>query len=737
MSEPRGATSNLNTARPLLTVSVRYEHDVVLARQRARQIGEILGFGQHDQVRIATAVSEITRNAFLYATNATAEFSLLAQQPAGLEIRISDRGPGIPNLEQILAGQYISTTGMGMGILGARRLMDRFEIESTPDGTTVWLVKHLPPLSVESSRDAAATVAEKLMRQAPQGAMEELQHQNQELITTLGELEKRQSELAQLNKELEDTNRGVVALYAELDERADYLRRASELKTQFLSNMTHEFRTPLNSILSISRLLLDRVDGELSREQERQVKFIQKGANDLSELVNDLLDLAKVEAGKIKVRPIEFTVSTLFGALRGMLRPLLAHNSSVDLVFEEPSGFPELQTDESKVSQILRNLISNALKFTPSGEVRVRAWFDHHDARAVFAVSDTGIGIALGDQERIFQEFSQVEGAHQAGKRGTGLGLSLSRKLAELLGGTLTVQSELGAGSTFVLRLPPQYSGPTEVSIAPEMTTEIDPVRRPVLVVEDNRETLFVYEKYFKGTGFQPVPARTVRQAQQILERCRPVAVILDVLLSHENTWAFLMELKRQESTRDLPVLVVTVIENQQRAMALGADDFHSKPIDRQWLLSRLNELAGATPEEVLVIDDDEASRYILRGFLGETRFQVVEAASGHEGLRLAREHKPSAIFLDLVMPDLQGAEVLELLKNDPETRHLPVILHTDKILGDDERSGLTASCVAIIPKNHVNRAVSQKLIHEALVQATSNMPGTQQGNQDPETRSE
>jgi signal transduction histidine kinase/DNA-binding response OmpR family regulator len=722
MSKLRQASSTRNSALPLLTVAIRFEHDVVLARQRARQIGEMLGFSQHDQVRIATAVSEITRNAFMYAKQASAEFALLPNTPSSLQISIADQGPGIASLEQILNGHYVSRTGMGMGILGARRLMDEFAIESAPGkGTTVRLVKRLPAPASAWGRSAVARLADDLMKEPPEGAMQELQHQNQELLSTLSELEKRQVELAQLNKELEDTNRGVVALYAELDERADYLRRASELKTQFLSNMSHEFRTPLNSILSISRLLLDRVDGDLSHEQERQVRFIQRGANDLSELVNDLLDLAKVEAGKITVHAADIKVTNLFGALRGMLRPLLAHNSSVDLIFEDPTAFPELHTDENKVSQVLRNLISNALKFTSKGEVRVRASLEPGERLAAFTVSDTGIGIAQDDQARIFEEFSQIDGPHQEGKRGTGLGLSLSRKLAELLGGTLTVRSELGIGSTFTFRVPLRYSGPAEVSIAPEVTAEIDPTRRPVLVVEDNRETLFVYEKYFKGTGFQPIPARTLKQAQQILERCRPAAVILDILLSHENTWAFLIELKRQETTRDIPVLVVTVIENQQKALALGADDFHTKPIDRQWLMNRLERLAcGSRSDEVLVIDDDEASRYILRGFLGDTRFRVTEAATGLEGLRLAREHKPAAIFLDLVMPDLGGVETLDLLKKDSATRSVPVIIHTDKVLTDQERSRLLEDCVTIIPKNHVDRTASVNRIREALLQATS-----------------
>ena len=239
-----------------------------------------------------------------------------------------------------------------------------------------------------------------------------------------------------LNRELEDTNRGVVALYAELDEKADHLRRADELKSRFLSNMTHEFRTPVNSILGLSSLLLDDRQ-RLGREApSRRSLYIRKAAEQLSELVNDLLDLAKVEAGKTVVRPAEFSVENLFGALRGMLRPLLL-NQSVSLVFEDATALPPLYTDEGKVSQILRNLISNALKFTERGEVRVTAGrAGCGRVRSRFSVADTGIGIAPQDQARIFEEFTQLEHRLQSQVRGTGLGLPLSRRLAELLGGT-------------------------------------------------------------------------------------------------------------------------------------------------------------------------------------------------------------------------------------------------------------------------------------------------------------
>ena len=232
-----------------------------------------------------------------------------------------------------------------------------------------------------------------LAADGPADAMAEISRQNQQILLQLEELRARQEDLQRLNQELQDTNRGVVALYAELDERADHLRRADELKSKFLSHMSHEFRTPLNSILALSRLLLARSDGELTAEQETQVRFIRKAAENLTELVDDLLDLAKVEAGKTVVVPSPFTAASLFGALRGMLRPLLV-GDAVALVFDDPPDVPPLDTDEGKVSQILRNFISNAIKFTEQGEVRVWATADRQADTVSFHVRDTGIGIA-------------------------------------------------------------------------------------------------------------------------------------------------------------------------------------------------------------------------------------------------------------------------------------------------------------------------------------------------------
>src|SRR5690606_16580824 len=283
--------------------------------------------------------------------------------------------------------------------------------------------------------------------------LEELQVQNQELLQALAELRTRQEQLSALTAELEDTNRGVVALYAELEEKADALRRADEMKSRFLSNTSHELRTPLSSIQALCQLLLQRVDGDLSVEQEKQVQFISSATASLSELVNDLLDLAKIEAGKVELHPSSFRVSDLFSTLRGILRPL-CQDQSVELVFDEPHESLLLHSDEGKVAQIIRNFVANSLKFTEHGAVRVFAELEQDQQHLRIAVADTGIGIRSEHLELIFEEFSQIENPLQKRAKGTGLGLPLCRKLATLLSGRVEVQSALGEGSLFSLVLP-------------------------------------------------------------------------------------------------------------------------------------------------------------------------------------------------------------------------------------------------------------------------------------------
>jgi signal transduction histidine kinase/CheY-like chemotaxis protein len=580
---------------PIVTVPIENEGDVVTVRQRARRLAELLGFERQDQTRIATAVSELARNAFGYAGGGRAEFFIHPNaSPQIFSVRISDKGPGIANLESILDGQYRSQSGMGLGIVGARRLMDHFRIDTEPGkGTLVEIGHNLPGRAAPLVQSKLTEIVSALQKDSTADPLAALREQNRELLQSLEDIRRREEESKQLDQELSDTNRGVVALYAELDERAEQLRQASELKTRFLSHMSHEFRTPLNSILALSRLLLDRIDGDLTAEQERQVGYIRRSAESLLELVNDLLDLAKVEAGKVDVKPVIFTIGNMFGGLRGALKPLLT-SPEVDLMFDIPEQVPDIFTDEAKVTQILRNLISNALKFTERGEVRVTARFDDARGRVDLSVRDTGIGIAPADCERIFDEFSQVETRIQKRVKGTGLGLPLSRSLAGLLGGELTVESVLGQGSIFTLSIPPERGD----------------------------------------------PARARR----------------------------------------------------------GAD---------------------ANRKRVLLIDDDETFRYVMRQIVsGEPRYEFIEANDGDVGLKAAREQNPDVIILDLQMPTVDGFTVLQELIADSRTSVTPVIVSTSMNVSAELKARLPAG-TRVISKNTISRENVSLFLRDATAGAT------------------
>ena len=687
----------------LLLVALEREPDIVLIRKRTRRIAELLGFDRQDQTRITTAISELARNALEYAGGGHAEFRIRDDAPTGaLEILIRDTGPGIADLDAVLSGTRPSEKGMGVGLRGAQRLMDAFHIEApTGVGTTVRVTKSLPARALPVNRAALTRIGQALAADAPADPVDEIRRQNQEMLQQLQELQDRQEALSQLNQELQDTNRGVVALYAELDERADHLRRADELKSKFLSNMSHEFRTPLNSVLALSRLLLARADGELTPEQEKQVQYIRKAAESLTELVNDLLDLAKVEAGKTVVTPVEFAVEDLFGALRGMLRPLLV-SDVVALIFEDAVDLPPLQTDEGKVSQILRNFLSNAIKFTERGEVRVWATADPGVDTVTFHVRDTGIGIAEEDLGLIFEEFGQVTHPMQSRIKGTGLGLPLSKRLAELLGGGIAVQSAPGQGSVFSVTLPRIYHV-AELVEAEEGDWVLDPSRIPVLVVEDNPADAFAVQRVLHASRYQPIVVSTVAAAKRAFERVQPAVVLLDVVLFGDESWRMILGLRQAEATDDTPIIVVSSTSEERKALHLGADAYLRKPIDRESLIEMLDRLSGnRSRTRVLLVDDEEITRYLVRQLLPRGLYDLREAKTGTEGWTQLLNEPPDVLLLDLKMPEMTGFELLDRIRDEASLSTVPAIVLTSAILNPAERERLRRA-VCIMSKSDLS----------------------------------
>jgi signal transduction histidine kinase/CheY-like chemotaxis protein len=537
-------------------------------------------------------------------------------------------------------------------------------------------------------------IVAKLAADGPADAVAEITRQNQQILLQLEELRARQEDLERLNQELQDTNRGVVALYAELDERADHLRRADELKSKFLSHMSHEFRTPLNSIMALSRLLLSRSDGELTAEQETQVGFIRKAAQNLTELVDDLLDLAKVEAGKTTVVASRFSVASLFGALRGMLRPLLI-GDNVALVFDDSHDVPLLDTDEGKLSQILRNFISNAIKFTEKGEVRVWATAEPVADTVSLHVRDTGIGIAAGDIDIIFQEFGQVAHRLQGRVKGTGLGLPLAKKLAELLSGTITVESVVGEGSTFTVTVPRIYNANDPQEVDDDWSVEAGHI--PVLVVEDDPADALAIQRLLAGSIYQPLVARSVRDARRFMQSVRPDAILLDVVLVGDESWRLLLELRGQDMTNDIPVIVTSSTGEARKAVHLGADDYIAKPVDRECLIDALDRVTGRhSTTRVLLVDDEEITHYLVRQLLPRSQYRVWVSRDGRDALDHLPEYRPDVILLDLAMPAMDGFAFLAELRQDTALAELPVIVLTSSVLDPEERTSLSSTSMIL-----------------------------------------
>lgn len=550
--------------RPLVAVEIRLEPDIVLARQRARQIAGLLGFAHLDQTRIATATSEIARNAFQYAGGGRVEFQLDEGPPVGLAIRVRERGPGIRNLDAILEGRHVSDSGMGLGIRGARRLMDRFEVVNNgTGGSWVAMAKYLPAQHAAVRPPEVASLAAALARDVPRGVLEEVQEQNQELLRALQALKDQQAEIAQIHsRELFETNRGVVALYAELEESARTLKRLSDLKSRFLSEMSHELRSPLSSIRSLSGFLLDRSDGDLTAEQEKQVLLIRKAAEELMGLVDDLLDLARVEAGKAVVRPAWFDIQAVFEGLQATIRPTI-ERTTVVLTFDAGPAGMRLYTDEGKLTQVLRNFLSNAVKFTERGEIRVTAQAEPKD-RVRIDVADTGIGIAADDLPRVFEEFGQVENPIQLRTKGTGLGLPLARKLAEVLGGSVSVESRPGVGSTFTVVIPrvyrPDDGEAAEPAPARGEGTSVGPqLPARVLIVDDREDARYAIRSTLLKLGALVVAeAASGAEAIDRARADRPDLVILDLGLPDMTGFQVLDRLQAEPGSRDIPVIIHT-----------------------------------------------------------------------------------------------------------------------------------------------------------------------------------
>jgi CheY-like chemotaxis protein/signal transduction histidine kinase/HAMP domain-containing protein len=548
---------------------------------------------------------------------------------------------------------------------------------------------------------------------------EALQTSEEELRVQAEELQATNEELRQNSDELEAQQREISQAHDELARKASQLEQTSRYKSEFLANMSHELRTPLNSLLILSRSLAENRQGNLDADQTEAAETIHQSGRNLLELINDILDLSKVEAGKLRVEATAITVDGLVRSLRRNFDPL-AGEKGLQFVVSVGEGLaPELHTDGARLEQILRNLLSNAFKFTAQGEVRLEIARPGSDLplrsdtldpehSIAFAVQDQGIGIPADKRDRIFQAFEQVDASTSRVYGGTGLGLSISRHLATLLGGEIHLWSEEGRGSRFVLVVPRQMPGAQPApnappTVAPEpLPQRRTPAPRPeapdILIIEDDTAFARILEQEARRRGYDTRIANDGEAGLASATARPPTGILLDIGLPGMDGWAVLERLKQQPQTQDVPVHIISAADDDGRAAAMGAAGYLSKPVDVDALSGLLDSVGpGSAIKRVLVVDDDKAARQAIDELLGRQTLKIVYAEDGAKALATLAKQDFDCVLLDLNLPDMSGFDLLDRLSE--KTGHAPVIVFSARELTDEETRRLRAHTDSIIIK--------------------------------------
>jgi CheY-like chemotaxis protein/signal transduction histidine kinase/CHASE3 domain sensor protein len=567
---------------------------------------------------------------------------------------------------------------------------------------------------------------------------EELEEQGRALRESQAHLEVQQSELEQINSQLEEQTQllehqkdELARAQVILSARSDELQRANEYKSEFLANMSHELRTPLNSTLILAKLLADNKDGNLTPVQVKFARTITSAGNDLLALINDVLDLSRIEAGKVELAPEQISVAATVESLVKTFQPIAEQNHLRFSWVVEPGVPEQIETDPQRLGQILKNLLSNACKFTEKGEVALRV-FSPQSGTVAFAVRDTGVGIAPHQQEVIFEAFRQADGSIHRKFGGTGLGLSISRDLAALLGGAISVQSALGEGSVFTLRMPQAFSSgtplpktrpvPTPETVAKKTAPQashapaapaaplpeddrnaITPGGRVILLVEDDPAFAMILRDLVHEMGFQCVAAASANEGLSAAGQYLPSAILLDVNLPDHSGLGVLDTLKRDPHTRHIPVHMISVSDYKREAMELGAIGYALKPAKREELIEALRRLEAKFSQSVrrvLIVEDDPRQRESVRQLLSNSEVQITAVASAGEALGHLKDTTFDCMVVDLNLPDLSGYDLLERMSQQEDVAFPPVIIYTGRALDPEEEQRLRRYSKSIIIKD-------------------------------------
>ncbi len=507
---------------------------------------------------------------------------------------------------------------------------------------------------------------------------------------------------------------GTVAVYTditELKQRQVELERAksnaeaaSEAKSRFLASMSHELRTPLNAIIGYSEMLIEEARDHNDDELVPDLEKIASAGRHLLSLINDILDLSKIEANKMEVFLETFDVAELLSDVRATVAPLMAKNLN-EFVQDVDGDLGEMHSDQTKLRQNLFNLLSNAAKFTNGGRVTLSA---RREGRAdgdwlVFKVSDTGIGMTPEQQERLFNAFTQADASTTRNYGGTGLGLSITRSFSRMIGGVVNVDSEVGKGSVFTMEVPARCRRETEQPRIAEPSRIIQP-GRTALIIDDEPAARNLIAKALAEAGLASMQAASGAEGIAVAREHRPDAIILDIIMPHQDGWSVLRTLKSDPELCTIPVILATILADRELGLSLGAVEYLTKPIDTDKLI-RTIEACGGGNRDVLVIDDDQASREFLRRILVKRNWKVHEAGDGIRGLEMMKRLLPRLVLLDLLMPEMDGFQTLSEMQRIPELQNIPVVVVTSKDLSANELRWLRDQAVAVVNKGANSRS--------------------------------
>jgi signal transduction histidine kinase/CheY-like chemotaxis protein len=504
-------------------------------------------------------------------------------------------------------------------------------------------------------------------------------------------------------------------LFKESEAKSEQLAEASKLKSQFLANMSHELRTPLNAIIGLTEMLHEDARDLQRAEQLEPLERVLRAAHHLLELINDILDLSKIEAGRMDIHAETFAIKALVDDVIATIRPVAAKNGN-EIVVDCPDDLGEMHADQTRIRQALLNLVSNANKFTERGKVTVRLARSGGGAgeEITMAVTDTGIGMSPEQLGRLFQEFVQADPSTTRKYGGTGLGLAISRRFCQMMGGEITVTSALGQGSTFTIRLPARIDVPQPAQLLRRIRPE-QPPSRPVkgsliLVIDDDQTVCEVMARYLEREGFVVRTATGGREGLELARSLHPAAITLDIHMPDLDGWTVLAALKGDPLLADIPVVLVTIEDNRSRGYSLGATEYMTKPIDRERLISLLHDISSSVARKVLLVDDDEIMRASVRRVLEQEKWEVEGASNGRLALERLASSAPDVIVLDLMMPEMDGFEFLAAMRQQPEWRDIPVLVLTAKDLSLEDQKRLNGYVERVMQKN---ASELHELLHE------------------------